>query len=73
MISQEIFMSNNEAALSSIRTATSHSHSAPQRASKAFYDRVRSDFLRQSANYLRSSLCRSGAVSFSADNNLVHP
>ena len=66
-------MINNEATLSSIRTATSHSRTGPYQTSKAFYDRVRSKFLRQSASYLRSSLSTSGAISLSADKNLVHP
>jgi hypothetical protein len=49
-------MINNESALSHAPMATSNIHADQFSVSKAFYDQVRSDFLRQSARYLRLSL-----------------
>jgi hypothetical protein len=48
-------MTNNEATLSLATSANSNIHADNFSVSKAFYDQVRSDFLRQSARYLRAS------------------
>jgi hypothetical protein len=49
-------MINNETTLSQATMATSNFHADQLSVRKAFYDQVRSDFLQQSAKYLRISL-----------------
>ncbi len=61
-------MLNNEATLSHAPMATSNIHADQFSVSKAFYDQVRSDFLRQSATYLRLSLGRSRSLSCYSNN-----
>ena len=72
LISQEVFMINNPAALLNARTTSSNSHADELSMSKAFYDRVRSNFLRQSASYLSDSLSRTMPVSIAYSNNPGH-
>jgi hypothetical protein len=62
-------MINNEATLSSAPQATSGFHADRFSVSKAFYDQVRSRFLKQSANYLRVSLNKNRAISLYTDNH----
>jgi hypothetical protein len=64
-------MSNNEATLSSAAQATSGFHADHFSVSKAFYDQVRSSFLKQSANYLRASLHKNRVVDLYTDNRLI--
>jgi hypothetical protein len=64
-------MLNNEATLSHAPMATSNIHADQFSVSKTFYDQVRSDFLRQSAKYLRMSLGRNRPLSRYSDNTDV--
>ena len=65
--SQEMFMISNQAALLNTKTTASNFHADQLSASKAFYDRVKSNFLRQSASYLRDSLSRTRSVSMACN------
>jgi hypothetical protein len=62
-------MISNPAALLNTKTTSSNPHADQLSASKAFYDRVRSNFLRQSASYLRDSLCRAWPVEIDCNKN----
>jgi hypothetical protein len=64
-------MINNEAASSSTAQATPGFHADHFSVSKAFYDQVRSSFLKQSANYLRASLNKNGVNALYAENHLI--
>jgi len=64
-------MINNEATLSSPDQATSGFHADHSSVSKAFYDQVRSSFLKQSANYLRASLNKNRITVLDTDNNII--
>lgn len=61
-------MINNEATLSHAPKATSNIHAEQFSVSKTFYDQVRSDFLRQSARYLRASLSKNRPWSCCSNN-----
>ena len=60
-----------QAALSNAVTASFNPDARQLRTSKSFYDHVRSDFLRQSAVYLRESLSKGKTVSDVYNSNLV--
>ena len=60
-------MINNQAALLNTKTTASNFHADQLSASKAFYDHVKSNFLRQSASYLRDSLSRTRSVSMACN------
>lgn len=64
-------MINNEATLSSAAQATSGFHADHFSESKAFYDQVRSRFLKQSASYLRVSLNKNRVISLNTDNHRI--
>ena len=72
LISQEMFMINNPAALLNDKTTSSNSQADQLSTGKAFYDHVRSDFLRQSASYLRDSMSRTRSVTIGGSNNPGH-
>ena len=65
-------MINNPAALLNARTTSSNSHADQLSVSRAFYDRVRSNFLRQSASYLSDSLSITRSVSIACRDNPGH-
>ncbi|MGB5277640.1 MAG: hypothetical protein WBO73_17470 [Gammaproteobacteria bacterium] len=57
-------MINNEVMLHALN-ALSHHHAGEVRREKVFYDQVKSDFLQQSARYLRESYTGTQAVAHS--------
>ena len=65
-------MISNPAALLYTKTTSSNSHADQLNANKAFYDRVRSNFLQQSASYLRDSFNRTSSLSIARNNNPGH-
>ena len=65
LISREMFMIKNQAALPNATTTSSNSHAIQPSMGAGHYDQIRSSFLRQSARYLRDSLRRTRAVSVS--------
>ena len=72
LIRQEMFMINNPAALLNAETTSSNSQADQLSTGKAFYDHVRSDFLRQSASYLRDSMSRTRSVTIGGNKNPGH-
>ena len=65
-------MINNPAALLNDKTTSSNSQADQLSTSKAFYDHVRSNFLRQSASYLRDSMSRTRSVTIGGNKNPGH-
>ncbi len=65
-------MINNESTLFAARTATSNHHADQISVTQSFYDRIRSDFLQQSARYLGASLSRNQIESRANKQNPLH-
>ena len=64
-------MITNNAALSKAPSASHRSRTGRIQMDQAFYDRVRSNFLQQSARYLRSDRGRAGRPSGSEGDMLL--
>jgi hypothetical protein len=56
-------MTNNEAMVFSAKASSADSNAGTFNMSSAYYQQIRSDFLQQSARYLRESFARRRAVS----------
>ena len=69
-ISEDTSMTNSEAMRYSAEASSLSSHAVQFSMSRAFYQQVMSDFLQQSARYLRESSTRRGLDSLVADNRL---